>query len=106
VTVATNEQFAKAHPDVVRDYLKAYKTTLEYIRSHPEVWDEYAASIKMDNPAERLLLKEKMGSNLVEKWDDEQIAIQKDYLKLVHTIVGESVLKAVPQDLIRNEFNP
>jgi NitT/TauT family transport system substrate-binding protein len=106
VTVATNEEFARTHPDIVRDYLKAYKTTLEYIRAHPEVWDEYASSIKMENPAERQLLKEKMGANLVEKWDAEQIALQNDYLKLVHMIVGESVLKVVPQDLIRNEFNP
>ena len=69
VTVATNEEFAKTHGDIVRDYLKAYKNTLLYIHAHPEVWDEYAASIKMDNPAERALLREKMGANLVETWD-------------------------------------
>jgi NitT/TauT family transport system substrate-binding protein len=106
VTVATNEEFAKTHGDIVRDYLKAYKTALEYIRAHPEVWDEYAASIKMDNPQERALLREKMGGNLVEKWDAEQIALQNEYLKLVHEIIGASVLKVVPQDLIRNDFNP
>lgn len=106
VTVATNEEFARTHVDIVRDYVKAYDATLAYIRAHPEVWDEYAASIKMDNPAERALLREKMGSNLVEKWDADQIALQNDYLELVHSIIGESVLKVVPQDLIRNEFNP
>ena len=31
VTVATSETFAKSHPDIVRDYLKAYGTTVEYI---------------------------------------------------------------------------
>jgi len=106
VTVATNEEFAKTHGDIVRDYLKAYKATLEYVREHPEVWDEYAHSIKMDNPDERTLLREKMGANLVEKWDADQISLQKDYLKLVHDIIGESVLKVVPEDLIRNEYNP
>src|SRR6266853_5223605 len=106
VTVATNEEFANTHPDIVRDYMKAYKATLEYIRAHPEVWDEYAQSIKMDNPEERALLREKMGPNLVEKWDADQISLQNDYLKLVHDIIGESVLKVVPQDLIRNEYNP
>ncbi len=106
VTVATNEEFAKTHGDIVRDYMKAYKATLEYIRAHPEVWDEYAQSIKMDNPEERALLREKMGPNLVEKWDADQISPQNDYLKLVHDIIGESVLKVVPQDLIRNEYNP
>jgi NitT/TauT family transport system substrate-binding protein len=106
VTVATNEEFAKSHGDIVRDYLKAYKNTLQYIHLHPEVWDEYAASIKMDDPAERALLREKMGPNLVENWDADQIALQNDYLKLVHNIIGDSVLKVVPQDLIRNEYIP
>src|SRR3989454_569430 len=106
VTVATNGEFANTHPDIVRDYLKAYKNTLQYIHAHPEVWDEYAASIKMDNPAERALLQQKMGSNLVENWDADQIALQNDYLKLVHNIIGDNVLKVVPQDLIRNEFIP
>src|SRR5216117_360594 len=31
VTVATNEEFANYHGDIVRDYLKAYKNTLQYI---------------------------------------------------------------------------
>jgi len=106
VVVATNEEFAKAHPDIVRDYLKAYKGGQQYVHDHPEVWDEYAASIKMDNPAERKLLREKMGPNLVERWDAEQIALQNDYLKLVHNIIGDSVVKVVPTDLIRNDYIP
>lgn len=106
VTVATNEEFARTHPDIVRDYLKAYKNTLHYVHAHPEVWDEYAASIKMDDPAQRTLLKEKMEPNLVENWDADQIALQNDYLQLVHDIIGESVLKVVPQDLMRNEYIP
>jgi ABC-type nitrate/sulfonate/bicarbonate transport system substrate-binding protein len=106
VTVATNEEFAKSHPDIVRDYLKAYKNALQYVRVHPEVWDEYAGSIKMDSAAERALLREKMGPNLVEQWDAEQIALQNDYLKLVHNIIGDSVLKVVPADLIRNDYTP
>jgi NitT/TauT family transport system substrate-binding protein len=106
VTVATNEEFAKAHPDIVRDYLKAYKAGLEYVHTHPEVWDEYATSIKMEDPAQRKLLREKMEPNLVERWDADQIALQNDYLKLVHSIIGDSVLKVVPTDLIRNDYAP
>src|SRR5499427_719544 len=106
VTIATNEEFAKTHPDIVRDYLKAYKNALQYVHAHADVWDEYASSINMDNPAERALLRQKMEPNLVENWDADQIALQNDYLKLVHNIVGDSVLKVVPQDLIRNDYIP
>src|SRR5215471_12283542 len=106
VTVATNEEFAKTHADIVRDYLKAYKNTLLYIHAHPEVWDEYAASIQMNNPQERTLLRDKMGANLVETWDAGQIELQNDYLQLVHNIIGDSVVKVVPTDLIRNDYIP
>jgi len=106
VTVATSETFARAHPDIVRDYLKAYDATVDYIQSHPEVWDEYAKSIHIEDPEERRLLQEKMAPNIIARWDAEQIAVQKDYLNLVHDIVGESVLKVVPNDLIRDAYNP
>ena len=106
VTVATSEQFARANPDIVRDYLKAYEATVMYIRAHPEVWGEYAKSINVEDAREIRLLLEKMLPNIVDSWDDDQIAVQKDYLNLVHEIVGDSVLKVVPNDLIRNEYNP
>jgi hypothetical protein len=79
---------------------------LLYIHAHPEVWDEYAASIQMNNPQERTLLRDKMGANLVETWDAGQIALQNDYLQLVHNIIGDSVVKVVPTDLIRNDYIP
>jgi NitT/TauT family transport system substrate-binding protein len=103
VIVATNEEFASTHADVVRDYLKAFRETVEYVQSHPEVWEEYAASIKMENPAERALLTEKMGPNIIAKWDEDQIAVQMGYLKLVHEIAGD-VLKKVPDGLMRTDF--
>jgi len=106
VTIATSEKFAGASPDIVRDYLKAYEATVAYIKAHPEVWEEYAKSINVTNPEETELLQQKMLPNIVDKWDHDQIAVQKDYLNLVHEIVGDSVLKVVPDDLIRNEYNP
>jgi len=106
VTVVTTEAFAKDHADVVRDYLKAYKAATQYVHAHPEVWDEYAASIMMNDPKERTLLAAKMGPNIVENWDAGQIAIQIEYLKLVHEILGDNVLKTIPAELIRNNYNP
>jgi len=106
VTIVTNEAFARDHADIVRDYLKAYKATTEFIHEHPGVWDEYAERIMMNEPKERTLLASKMGTNIVEKWDSEQIDVQNGYLKLVHDILGDDVLKSIPADLIQTSFNP
>jgi NitT/TauT family transport system substrate-binding protein len=105
VTVATNETFAAAHPDIVRDYLKAFEQTLDYISAHAEVWDEYAESIDMKDAAERALLREKMAPNLMRAWDADQIAVQNEYLQLVHQAAPDA-LKQVPDRLIRNDFLP
>ena len=65
VTVATNEQFAKAIPDIVRDYLKAYEATIAYIRDITEVWAEYVKTIEVTDPKEVATFQEKMGPNIV-----------------------------------------
>jgi ABC-type nitrate/sulfonate/bicarbonate transport system substrate-binding protein len=106
VTIATNEEFAKAHPDIVRDYLKAYEAAAAYIRDHHEVWAEYLKTIDVTDPKEVALFEQKMGPNIVSAWDKEQIAVQKEYLQLVHDVIGDSVVKTVPADLIRDDFNP
>jgi len=60
----------------------------------------------MNEPKERTLLASKMGPNIVEKWDSEQIEVQNGYLKMVHDILGDDVLKSIPADLIRTSFTP
>jgi ABC-type nitrate/sulfonate/bicarbonate transport system substrate-binding protein len=106
VTIATNEEFAKTHPDIVRDYLKAFDAAVVYIREHKEVWAEYLKTIEVTNPKEVAIFEQKMGPNITSAWDKEQIAVQQEYLKLVHEIIGDSVLKSVPEGLIRDDFNP
>jgi hypothetical protein len=70
------------------------------------VWAEYLKTIEVTDPKEVALFEEKMGANIVSVWDREQIAVQQEYLKLVHDIIGDSVLKSVPEGLIRDDFNP
>ncbi len=106
VTIATNEEFATENPGIVRDYLEAYRTALDYVRENPDVWEAFADSIEMESPASRAMLREKIGANLIDTWDAEQIAVQNDYLNLVNRIIGESVLGVVPEGLIRDEYSP
>ena len=106
VTIATNEEFATENPGIVRDYLAAYRTALDYVRENPDVWEAFADSIEMESPASRAMLREKIGANLIDTWDAEQIAVQNDYLNLVNRIIGESVLGVVPEGLIRDEYSP
>jgi hypothetical protein len=78
VTVATSEQFARANPDVVRDYLKAYEATVVYIRAHPEVRGEYAKRHqRRGRRGNKTVAGKKCCPTSFDSWDDNQIAVQE-----------------------------
>jgi len=45
VAVTVNETWAKEHPLVARRFVAAVKESIEYLRTHPEVWPELARSV-------------------------------------------------------------
>jgi hypothetical protein len=60
----------------------------------------------MTSDAEIALLREKMSANLIERWDEDQIATQQEYLQFVQGVLGERVFGAIPEGLMRDDFNP
>lgn len=106
VMVSTSEQFAREHPDIVTDFLRAYEEALQFSKENPEVWAQYGRTIGMTSDAEVELLREKMSANLIEHWDAEQLATQQEYLQFVHSVMGERVFDSIPEGLLRDDFNP
>lgn len=106
VTITTNDEFAKAHPDILKRYLRAYLDAVKYIRSHPEVWESYAKQIKLTEPGAAAALRDNMGPRIVEKWDKEQIKVQQDFLEVARDILGPKVLKEIPEGLMTDAYNP
>jgi NitT/TauT family transport system substrate-binding protein len=106
VTVATTETFAAGHADLLKDFLAATDEAMTYARSHPAIWARYGEKIGMTAEDEIARLRDEMGGSLVEAWDEEQIAVQKEYLAFTHEILGDEVLPGLPEDLIRDAFNP
>ena len=106
VMVSTSEQFAREHPDIIRDFLRAYEDALQFSKENADVWARYGKTIGMTSDAEISLLREKMSANLIENWDAEQIATQQQYLEFVQSVLGERVFGAIPEGLLRDDFNP
>ena len=105
VTVTTNEEFARANPDLVRRYLAAYEEAVRYIRSHGDVWERYAATIGLSS-REGAELQKAWGPRMLEKWDRQQIEVQADFLEITRQILGPKVLKTVPKGLMTDAYNP
>ena len=106
VTIATNEDFAKAHPDILKRYLRAYLDAVKYVRGHPEVWADYAKRIKLTEPGAAAALRDYMGPRIVEKWDHDQMKAEHDFLEITREILGPKVLKEIPKGLITDVYNP
>jgi NitT/TauT family transport system substrate-binding protein len=106
VMVSTSEQFAREHPDIIKDFLRAYEDALQFSKNNPEVWAAYGKTVGMTAEPEIALLREKMSANLIERWDEEQIATQQEYLRFVQSVLGERVFGAIPEGLMRDDFNP
>ena len=106
VTIATNDDFARAHPDILKRFLRAYGDAVKYVRSHPDIWEEYAKQIRLTEPGAAAALKDHMGPRIIEKWDAEQIKAQHDFLEVARDILGPKVLKEIPKGLITDAYNP
>jgi ABC-type nitrate/sulfonate/bicarbonate transport system substrate-binding protein len=105
VTVTTNEEFAKSNADLLKRYLAAYEETVRYIRTHAEVWERYAATIGLTSK-EGAELQKAWGPRILEKWDRQQMEVQADFLEISKQILGPKVLKAVPEGLMTDAYNP
>jgi len=106
VTVATNEEFARSHPDLLKRYLAAYVEAVRYIRTHREVWESYGATIGITSKEVVAELQKAWGPRILEKWDRQQMEVQRDFLEVVKEILGPKVLKAVPEGLMTDAYNP
>ncbi len=106
VSISTNDDFARAYPDLLKNYMKAYVETVKYIRLNPSVWESYGKEIKMTSKEEIALLRERIGPRIVERWDRQQMDIQKDFLEVTRQILGPKVLKTVPEGLMTDAYNP
>jgi NitT/TauT family transport system substrate-binding protein len=106
VTITTNEEFAKAHPDILKRYLRAYLEATKYIRQHGEVWEEYAKRIQLTEAGGVAALRDNMGPRIVDKWDKDQMKVQQDFLEVARDTLGPKVLREVPKGLMTDAYNP
>jgi NitT/TauT family transport system substrate-binding protein len=106
VVMATTEAFAKANPDLLRDFVRAYREAVRYIRDHPEVWEEWGRKEGITSKEGIQLLRERIGPRIVDVWDRKQMEAQRELLEIMIEVLGEKFLKAVPAGLMTDAYVP
>ena len=108
VSVAMNEVWAKANPDVAKRFVAAYKEALEYLKARPDVWPELAKILGIKTEAGAKLLRERTAGNLLTKWNKKFIDEQYRYAAEVIKVFGESkeFPKQIPDGLFDMSYAP
>jgi NitT/TauT family transport system substrate-binding protein len=108
VSVAMNEPWARANPDVAKRFVAAYKEALEYLKTHADVWPEVAKSLGIKTEAGAKLLRERTAGALLTKWDKKFIDEQYRYAAEVIKVFGETgeFPKQIPDGTFDMSFAP
>jgi NitT/TauT family transport system substrate-binding protein len=108
VVMATRDEYARQHPEVVRAFVAAYGDTLSYVDQQRRVWVEYARALEFPSPeAAAVLLRQRMGSRFIRRWDEEQRRVQEQFIRILIEVLGpERFVRDIPSGLMRLDLQP
>lgn len=108
VSVVMHEAWAKANPDIAKRFVAAYKESLEYLKTHPDVWPEMARVLGIKTEAGAKLLRERTAGHLLTKWDKKFIDEQYRYAAEVIKVFAEAqeFPKQIPEGTFDMSYAP
>ncbi|MDR5709823.1 MAG: ABC transporter substrate-binding protein [Armatimonadota bacterium] len=108
VVMATNEDYARRRPEVLRAFVAAYHDTMRYIDRERRVWVEYARELGFPSPeAAAVLLRQRVGSRFIRKWDEEQRRVQEQFIRILIEVLGpDRFVRDIPPGLMRLDLQP
>jgi NitT/TauT family transport system substrate-binding protein len=107
VVVASTDDYAAKNCDTLMAFSGALSDTLAYMRSHRQVWTDYAKQIKLTDPRAPKLLEERAGTRYIARWDQAQA---NEETKLIDRLIGvlgaDRFVAEVPKGLFRLDLQP
>lgn len=108
VSVAMNETWAKANPEIAKRFVAAYKEAIEYLKAHPEVWPELAKSLGIKTDEGARLLHRRTAFGLLARFDkkfiDEQYRYAAEVIKVF--AASEEFPKRIPEGTFDLSYAP
>ncbi|MBC6461053.1 ABC transporter substrate-binding protein [Actinomadura sp. HBU206391] len=107
VTVASNDGYAAKNCEVLRAFSGALADSLKFIQGDEKVWGTYAQQIKITDPRAAQMLKDRVGSRYITKWDQAQVDAETQLIQRLIGVLGKDAFVAeTPKGLFRLDLQP
>ena len=102
---STNDDFMKAEPEALTNFTRAWLEALDYVKTHPEVFEAYGKKYGLD-PAAVALLRERVLADYTTTWNEDRIATLRRFAELANEVMGAGYLDTVPAAAFSTRFDP
>ena len=102
---STNDDFIAANPETLTNFTRAWLESIEYVRSHPEVFEAYGRKYGLE-PAAVTLLRERVLADYTTTWNDGTIQSLGRFAALANEVMGAGYLDSVPAAAFSTRFDP
>jgi NitT/TauT family transport system substrate-binding protein len=109
LVIVMNEIWANKNIEVAKRFIAAYKETLEYLKTHTELWPEWAKSSDIKTEQGVKLFQERTANFFfIVKWDqnfiNEQYALSNEIFKVFGEVEGFP--KQIPDGTFTTAYGP
>jgi len=102
---STNDDFMRAEPEALTNFTRAWLEAIEYVKSHPEVFEAYGKKYGLE-PAAVELLRDRVRADYTTTWNDAYIATFKRFAEMANEVMGGGYLDTVPAAAFSTRFDP
>lgn len=102
---ATNDDFMNRHPKAVEGFTRAWIEAVNYVKTHPEVFDAYGKQLNLDQKTINLL-RERVVADYTFAWSDQDISYLRNFARRANEVMGGGYLDNMPDTAFSNKFVP
>lgn len=102
---ATNDDFMKAQPEALTNFTRAWLEAIEYVKTHPEVFEAYGKKYGLE-PAAVALLRERVLADYTTTWNEAAIEALRRFAGMANEVMGSGYLDTVPAAAFSTRFDP
>jgi NitT/TauT family transport system substrate-binding protein len=102
---STNDDFMRSHPEALTNFTRAWLEAVDYVKSHPAVFEAYGKKYGLE-PAAIALLRERVIADYTTTWNDASITPLRRFAEMANEVMGGGYLDTVPATAFSTQFDP